>query len=82
MMIKIKKRTAAGKVVVRKGRRRPGIARCAGCGKPLHGVPARIPSMMRKLAKTQKRPSRPYGGYYCSECMRAVFREKAKKIFV
>lgn len=79
MMVRIKKRTTSGKVVIRKKWKRPGLARCAGCGKPLHGVPALVPSGVRKLAKTKRRPSRPYGGYYCSKCSRSIFRERVRK---
>jgi large subunit ribosomal protein L34e len=36
---------------------------------------------MRKLAKTKKRPERPYGGNLCSECMREVFRKQVVEKF-
>jgi large subunit ribosomal protein L34e len=79
-MPRIKKRIPTGKVVIKVKKKKPKIAKCALCGKPLHGVPRLRPSEMRKLAKTEKRPERPYGGYLCSRCSREFFREKARKI--
>lgn len=80
MISRVKRRTSSGRVVIRPKRKKPKIAKCANCGKPLHGVPRKIPSEIRKLAKTKKRPERPYGGYLCSSCMRELFKEKARKI--
>ena len=75
MGMRKKKVRTATKVVIRKVRKKPKIAKCAICKKPLHGVPREIPSRMRKMAKTEKRPERPFGGYLCSECMRDYFRK-------
>ncbi|HDJ96552.1 MAG TPA: 50S ribosomal protein L34e [Candidatus Aenigmarchaeota archaeon] len=77
---RVKVRTPSGRVVIRYERRKPSIAKCARCGKPLHGVPRLIPSKLRKLPKTKKRPERPYGGYLCSKCMREVIKEKVRKL--
>jgi len=33
---------------------------------------------MQKLAKTKKRPERPYGGNLCSKCMRSLMIDKAR----
>ncbi len=43
-------------------RRRPKHAHCPVTGQILHGVPRLRPAQVRKLSKTQRRPSRPYGG--------------------
>lgn len=75
---KVKVRVAT-RTVIRKVRKKPKIAKCAICKKPLHGVPREIPSKIRKLAKTEKRPERPYGGYLCSSCMRDLFRKRLVK---
>ena len=79
-MPKVKVRTPGGRIVIRRKKKRHKYAKCAGCGKRLHGVPTGPQVKIRKLAKSKKRPSRPYGGYYCSSCMRELFREKARKI--
>ena len=79
-MVKIRVRTPSGKVVTKIEEARPSFAKCASCGKPLHGIPRLIPAKMRKLPKTKRRPERPYGGYLCSECSREMFREKTREL--
>ena len=32
----------------------------------------------KKMPKTKKKVQRPYGGYYCSKCMRKVLVEKVR----
>jgi large subunit ribosomal protein L34e len=79
-VVKMKVRLPSGKLAVKKKWRRAVPARCAVCGKQLHGVPRLRAAEMRKLPKSKRRPERPYGGYLCSECSRELFREKARKI--
>jgi large subunit ribosomal protein L34e len=79
-MAKVKIRTPSGRVVIKIKRRRPSFAKCAYCGKPLHGIPKLTPAETRKISKTKRRPERPYGGYLCPECSRELFRERARKI--
>lgn len=62
-------KTPGGRVVIHYESRRPGSATCAFCGKPLSGVPRLNPSGLRKLAKTEKRPQRIYGGVFCVNCL-------------
>lgn len=40
--------------------------KCAKCGAELHGIPKNA----SKLSKSEKTVNRPYGGHYCSKCMR------------
>ena len=47
-------------------------------------MPARIRHFLfyyeiNKLAKSHKRPNRPYGGYLCSSCARKHFKNEARK---
>ena len=63
------------KVVIHYKKRKPSKAKCSECGAALSGVPRERPYKMQTMAKTKKRPSRPYGGVLCSKCM----REKVKK---
>ncbi len=67
------------KVVVHHKKRKPSKATCAVCGAVLKGVPRERPYKMQNMAKTKKRPSRPYGGFLCSKCMRAKLKEKISK---
>ena len=52
---------------------------CAECGAVLHGVPRGRPYEIGKLAKSQKRPNRPFGGYLCPKCARKHFKTEARK---
>jgi len=69
------RRVPSGEVVVHYEKRRPNRARCAICGAELNGVPTLRPSQLAKLAKTEKRPERPYGGYICPKCLARGIRE-------
>ncbi len=77
-MKKSKTKTPGGKILIRKGRERPDIARCANCNSPLHGTKRLIPNRLKKLSASEKRPNRPYGGYFCSSCTRELFRDKVR----
>ena len=37
------------------------------------------PYEIGKLAKSQKRPNRPFGGYLCPKCARKHFKTEARK---
>lgn len=71
-------RTPGGKTVLRYKKKKTNKHVCAECGKLLHGVPRGRPYEINKLAKSKKRPNRPYGGYLCSECVRKVFKREAR----
>ena len=58
-------------------KRKPQSAKCGSCGAVLKGIPRELPFKMRSMAKTKKRPERPFGGVLCSKCMR---KEIIKKI--
>jgi len=73
-------RTPGKRSITHYKRKKPGIARCAVCKKPLHGVPRLNPPEMGKLPKTKKRPERPYGGNLCSKCMRDLFKKSLVEI--
>ncbi len=67
-----------GKTTVHLRERKPSRSICSQCKKPLQGVPRDRPAKVGKLAKTQRRPERPYGGVLCSACTRKVFRAQAR----
>jgi large subunit ribosomal protein L34e len=68
--------TPGGRVKVHYVKKRPSPARCASCGKPLHGVPRGLPSEIAKLSKSKKRPERPYGGNLCPSCAKSRIKSK------
>lgn len=55
------------------------LPRCGVCGATLHGIPRLRSSQIRKLAKSEKGPERPYGGNLCSKCMRQKIIERFRK---
>ncbi len=59
--------------------RKPSKQKCARCGKPLHGVLRERAFKMKKISKSKKRPSRPFGGYLCSKCMREEIKARVRK---
>lgn len=75
---KVYRKTPGNKVVIHFKKKKPGKAKCAGCGALLKGIPRERPHKMRKMAKTKKKTSRPYGGYFCSRCMRKLIIEKSR----
>jgi large subunit ribosomal protein L34e len=75
---KIFVKTPGGKTTIHYKRRKPKAAHCGKCGAVLKGVARERPYKMRKMAKSKKRPSRPYGGILCTRCMRSLFIKKAR----
>ena len=78
---KVKKKLPGGGLKQVFLRRKPKKAVCASCRKPLSGVARGRPYKIKKLAKTQRRPERPYGGVLCSSCTRKLNINKAKDYF-
>ncbi len=72
-------RVPGGRVVTHYRKPKPSIARCAVCGAPLKGVPRESPIKMQNMAKTKKRPERPYGGVLCSACMRKKLKDNVRQ---
>lgn len=62
-------------------RRKPAKHTCGICGKEMQGMPhCRTRSKTRKLSKTERRPSAPFGGVLCTECRTIVAEEAAKTL--
>ena len=55
-------------------KKKPSKAKCGSCGCQLSGVPRELPTKMKNMAKTKKRPERPYGGVLCSKCTRSLLK--------
>ena len=60
-------------------KKKPKTAKCGKCGDLLKGIPREFPFRMRRMAKTSKRPERPYGGILCSKCMRLEIIKKIRQ---
>ena len=76
---RVKTRIPSGKSIIHYKRRKPAKHRCGMCGNVLQAVPNQIPSKIKKLSKSQRRPQRPFGGVLCSKCMREVSKESVRK---
>ncbi len=78
-MKRVAKRTPGGRVVLHFRKKRPGYAKCAVCKRELHGVARGRSSEIRRLSRSRRRVSRPYGGYLCSSCMRAEIKRMVRE---
>jgi len=67
---KVHRKVPGGRTSLHHKRKKPKAPRCGNCGAVLKGIPREFPFRARKMAKTMKRPERPYGGVLCSRCMR------------
>jgi large subunit ribosomal protein L34e len=70
----------ASRFTIHYKKRNPKQAHCAQCTKKLNAVPRALPTKMSNMAKTKKRPERPYGGVLCSTCLRLKMVAKARSM--
>ncbi len=71
-------RTPGSRVSVQYRQRKPSKAVCGSCKIQLSGVAREVPSKMRNMPKSAKRPERPYGGMLCSACTRKLLKQQAR----
>jgi len=71
--------TPGGTSKVQYRKRQPSKAKCGNCGAVLKGTASDRPYKMQNMAKTKKRPDRPFGGVLCSKCMRSHIIQKARE---
>ncbi|MBS3100513.1 50S ribosomal protein L34e [Candidatus Woesearchaeota archaeon] len=76
---KVFRRVPGGRTSIHYKRKKHKQARCGNCGALLKGVPRELPYKMRSMAKTKKRPERPFGGVLCSRCMRRTIIDKFRQ---
>jgi large subunit ribosomal protein L34e len=69
------KRLPGGNVAVHYKKRRLNPRSCSVCGAELHGVPAGASS---KLSKSEKKPSRAFGGSVCPSCLREIIKKATR----
>lgn len=77
-MKKTLRKTPGGRTVAHYKPAKPSKATCAICGAKLFAVPNRSISGMRKLAKTEKRPERIFGGVLCGNCVQQLLKDKMR----
>lgn len=76
---KVFRKVPGGRTKVHFRKRKPNAAKCSNCGSVLKGIPRELPFKMRTMAKTKKRPERPFGGVLCSKCMRIEIINKIRQ---
>lgn len=76
---RIFRKSPGGRTKLHFKKRKPKAAKCSTCGDMLKGVPRELPFKMRNMARTKKRPERPYGGVLCSKCMRQEIINKVRQ---
>ena len=77
-MKKTLRRTPGGRLSVQYKPKKPSKATCPICGAKLFAVPNRSIVGMRRLAKTEKRPERVFGGVLCGNCVQQILKEKLR----
>lgn len=60
------RRVPGGRTVKHFENKTPSKPQCARCGAELHGIPKNV----KKSFKSERTVNRPFGGHYCSKCMR------------
>lgn len=75
---RIYRRTPGGRIALHYVKRRPSRAVCGNCGGTLAGVPAVRGTVMRKLAKSSKRPERMFGGNLCASCSKRAIISRSR----
>lgn len=76
---RVKRVTPGHNVVIHYVKRKPSKAICPIYGTELHGVPREIPTKMKNMPKSSKRPERPFGGVLSSKALRDVMKQKARE---
>ena len=76
---KLFRKVPGGRTKVHFKKRKPKSAKCGNCGAVLKGVPRAFPFRMGSMAKTKKRPERPFGGVLCSKCTRQSIIDKYRQ---
>ncbi|MCX6708070.1 MAG: 50S ribosomal protein L34e [Candidatus Woesearchaeota archaeon] len=71
-------KTPGGVTVLHYARRKNAKPQCAECGAFLFGVARGIKNLVKKVPRSARRPSRPFGGNLCSACTRRVIIAKVR----
>ncbi|MBD3203073.1 50S ribosomal protein L34e [Candidatus Woesearchaeota archaeon] len=73
-----KKKLPGGNNKIHYRKKKPGKAKCRDCGNVLKGVPRKRPTKMKNMARSKKRPKRPFGGVLCSKCTRKLIKKETR----
>ena len=79
-MVRYHVRVPSGETRLRFRKRATAKPSCGSCGSVLPGVPRARVNQLRKLAKTERRPERPFGGVLCSKCLRLEMLKRERSM--
>lgn len=71
-------RTPGGRLVIHVVEKRHDYPKCAICKRPLHGFPRMT---TRGERRGHRPPTRAYGGYLCSECLRRSLKAAVDALY-
>lgn len=77
---RVSKVAPGGRKITHYKKKKPSKHVCAKCGKVLDAVPRGRAYEIKKLSKNQRRPNRPYGGIYCTNCTKKLVKEEARSL--
>ena len=72
------RRTPGNRTVTHTKPKKTGYHECAVCHGLLHGTPRGTVVKIRKMSKSERRPTRPFGGQLCTKCSRNVMSFRAQ----
>jgi len=72
---RIKIKIPGGARVIHYIKKRPSKPKCARCKSILAGTARGTKSTVKRLSKSQKTPSRAYGGNLCPSCLKEKLKE-------
>lgn len=75
---RLHRKTPGGVTRLIYAKRTPKQAHCRVCRAVLQGIPRARAKSLHKMSKSEKRPSRPFGGNLCSKCMRLEMIKRAR----
>jgi large subunit ribosomal protein L34e len=73
-------KTPSGKVVKHYRARKPNQGRCPVTGEVIKGVPRVSAAKMHNMAKSKKRPQRPFGGALSSRAARRIIIDETRAL--
>lgn len=68
-------RTPGNRNVTHYWRRKPNVAHCAICKKPLQSIPQLNSSKMKRTNITSRRANRLESGRYCAKCLQVLLKK-------
>jgi len=74
----IQRRVPGGRTAVHTKREKTSKHKCAICKGLLHGTPRGTRVDIKRIKKSRRSPSRPFGGQLCTQCTRKVIYLQAE----